>query len=115
MMSRQLYVGNLGNSVASFDLENLFGDYGTIVSARVKTNPVTGKCSGCGIVEMGTDDEADAAIAALHGSHLDGRAMSVRAGSPPLPGKTLAPARLVVAERKRDDPCAARAGMADRQ
>jgi RNA recognition motif-containing protein len=81
-MSRQLYVGNLGNSVASFDLENLFADYGTIVSARIKTNPATGKCSGCGVVEMSTDDEADAAVAALHGSSLDGRAMTVRASPP---------------------------------
>ena len=92
-MSRQLYVGNLGNSVASFDLENLFADYGTIVSARVKTNPATGKCSGCGVVVMGTDDQADAAVAALHGSHLDGRAMTVRPTSPEargVPGKDAA-------------------------
>jgi RNA recognition motif-containing protein len=81
-MSRQLYVGNLGNSVASFDLENLFADYGTIISARIKTNAATGKCSGCGVVEMSTQDEADAAVAALHGSSLDGRAMTVRASPP---------------------------------
>jgi RNA recognition motif-containing protein len=94
MMSTQLYVGNLGNSVASFDLENLFGDYGTIVFARVKTNPATGMCSGCGVVEMGTDDQADAAVAALHGSHFDGRAMTVRPCAPPVPGKTDAPTRM---------------------
>ena len=91
-MSRQLYVGNLGNSVASFDLENLFSDYGTIVSARIKTNPATGKCTGSAVVEMGTDDEAEAAVAALHGSHLDGRAMTVRPSPPkvPAPGKDAA-------------------------
>ena len=81
-MSTQLYVENLGSSVASFDLENLFEDYGTIVSAKVNTNPATGRNGGRGVVVMGTDDEADAAIAALHGALLDGRAMTVRVNRP---------------------------------
>ena len=77
-MNRQLYVGNLGCSVASVDLENLFGDHGAVVHARVKTNSITGKNGGHGFVEMGSDDEARAAIAALHGAELDGRAITVR-------------------------------------
>jgi RNA recognition motif-containing protein len=73
----KLYVGNLGNSVSRFDLENLFSDHGTVVSSGVGLSSATGKHNGTGFVEMGSDDEAEAAIAALHGAELDGRAMSV--------------------------------------
>jgi RNA recognition motif-containing protein len=75
-------VGNLGCSVARVDLENLFSDYGAVVRAKVNTSSKTGKSSGVGFVEMDTDQEADAAIAALHGTRLDGRAITVRACSP---------------------------------
>jgi RNA recognition motif-containing protein len=77
-MSKQLYVGNLGCAVAGIDLENLFEDYGAVVRVRVKTNPATGKTSGYAFVEMGSDDQACAAIAGLHGTELDGRAITVR-------------------------------------
>ena len=73
----KLFVGNLGNSVSRFDLENLFSDHGTVVRSGVGTSSATGKHNGTGFVEMGSDDEAEAAIAALHGTELDGRAMSV--------------------------------------
>jgi RNA recognition motif-containing protein len=73
----KLYVGNLGNSVSRFDLENLFSDHGTVVRSGVGTSSATGKHNGTGFVEMGSDDEAESAIAALHGTELDGRVMSV--------------------------------------
>ena len=78
-MGSRIYVGNLGCSVARIDLENLFGDHGDVVSAGVSMHPATGKSRGCGFVEMASEDEAGAAIAALNGAELDGRAITVRA------------------------------------
>jgi cold-inducible RNA-binding protein len=78
-MGRKLYVGNLGCAVARCDLENLFGDHGDVLRAGISTNPSTGRNQGCGFVEMSSDEEAEAAIAALNGAELDGRVISVRA------------------------------------
>jgi cold-inducible RNA-binding protein len=80
-MGSKLHVGNLGCSVARVDLENLFADHGDVLRAGISINPATGKNRGCGFVEMSSQREADAAIAALHGTELDGRAISVRAAA----------------------------------
>ena len=64
-MGRRLYVGNLAYSVDSSELQQMFGAHGTVTSAEVISDRVTGRSKGFGFVEMGSDDEAQAAIAAL--------------------------------------------------
>lgn len=81
-MGRKLYVGNLGYSVASADLEQMFSAHGTVQSAEVITDRATGTSKGFGFVEMGTDAEAQAAIDALNGRQHEGRAMAVNEARP---------------------------------
>jgi len=76
-MGRKLYVGNLGFNVSSADLEQLFAPHGTVQSAQVITDRSTGQSRGFGFVEMDSDQEAEAAIAALNGQEHDGRAITV--------------------------------------
>ncbi len=76
-MGRKLYVGNLGFNVSSADLEQLFAPHGTVQSAQVITDRSTGQSRGFGFVEMDSDQEAQAAIAALNGQEHDGRALTV--------------------------------------
>ncbi len=76
-MGRKLYVGNLGFNVSSADLEQLFAPHGTVQSAQVVTDRSTGQSRGFGFVEMDSDQEAQAAIAALNGQEHDGRALTV--------------------------------------
>src|SRR6478735_1503737 len=73
MMGKKLYVGNLSYQVDSSELEQLFGQHGTVVSAQIINDRDTGRSKGFGFVEMGTDDEAQAAIAALNGQEHGGR------------------------------------------
>ena len=73
-MGKRLYVGNLPYSTTSSDLEALFKAHGAVVSAEVVADRDTGRSKGFGFVEMGTDDEAKAAIAALDGQDNGGRA-----------------------------------------
>src|SRR5688500_3260587 len=75
-MGKKLYVGNLSYSVDSSELEQLFGQHGTVVSAPIINDRDTGRSKGLGIVEMGSDDEAQAAIAALNGQQHGGRALT---------------------------------------
>jgi len=81
-MGRKLYVGNLSYSVSSADLEQLFAQHGTVVSAQVIADRETGRSKGFGFVEMGSDDEAQAAMAALNGQQHDGRALNVNEAKP---------------------------------
>ena len=76
-MGRKLYVGNLGFNVSSADLEQLFAPHGTVQSAQVITDRSTGQSRGFGFVEMDSDQEAQAAMAALNGQEHDGRALTV--------------------------------------
>ena len=76
-MGRKLYVGNLGFNVSSADLEQLFAPHGTVQSAQVITDRSTGQSRGFGFVEMDSDQEAEAAIAALNGQEHDGRDITV--------------------------------------
>ena len=66
-MGKKLYVGNLSYDVTSAELETLLADHGTVVSAEVISDRATGRSKGFGFVEMESDDQADAAIAALNG------------------------------------------------
>ena len=81
-MGRKLYVGNLTYGVDSSQLEQMFAAYGTVQSAQVIVDRETGRSKGFGFVEMGTDQEAQAAIAALSGKEVDGRQLTVNEAKP---------------------------------
>src|SRR6266550_7853623 len=81
-MGKKLYVGNLSYQVDSSELEQLFGQHGTVVSAQIISDRDTGRSKGFGFVQMGTDEEAQAAIAALNGKEHDGRALTVTEAKP---------------------------------
>ncbi|HZV04025.1 MAG TPA: RNA-binding protein [Gemmataceae bacterium] len=81
-MGKKLYVGNLAYSVSDSTLEQLFAAHGTVQSAQVIMDRDTGRSKGFGFVEMGNDQEAQAAIAALNGKDMDGRALTVNEARP---------------------------------
>src|SRR5687767_13013913 len=81
-MGSKLYVGNLNYEVTGSDLEQLFSQHGTVQSAEVISDRETGRSKGFGFVQMGSDDEAQAAIAAMHGQDHDGRALTVNEAKP---------------------------------
>ena len=81
-MGRKIYVGNLSYNVTSSDLEQLCGQHGTVQSAEVISDRDTGRSKGFGFVQMGSDAEAQAAIAALNGQEHDGRALTVNEAKP---------------------------------
>jgi RNA recognition motif-containing protein len=81
-MGRKLYVGNLTYGVSSSDLQTMFEPYGTVESAQVIMDRDTGRSKGFGFVEMKTDQEAQAAIAALSGKEVDGRQLTVNEAKP---------------------------------
>jgi RNA recognition motif-containing protein len=79
-VSKNLYVGNLPFSTTSEDLEQLFGQHGTVTRAQVMSDRETGRSRGFGFVEM--SDGADAAIQALNGNQFQGRALTVNEARP---------------------------------
>ena len=85
-MGKKLYVGNLGYGVSDSDLQKLFEAHGTVQSAQVIMDRDTGRSKGFGFVEMGSDQEAQAAIAALHGKEIEGRALTVNEARPKTEG-----------------------------
>ena len=85
-MGKKLYVGNLAYGVTDSDLEQTFAAHGTVQSAQVIMYRDTGCSKGFGFVEMGSDQEAQAAIAALNGQELDGRALTVNEARPKTDG-----------------------------
>ena len=85
-MGRKLYVGNLTYETTTGDLEQLFGAYGTVQSAQVIMDRETNRSKGFGFVEMGSDQEAQAAIAALGGKEVDGRTLTVNEARPKTEG-----------------------------
>ena len=82
MKSSKLYVGGLPYSTTDHQLEEVFSTHGTVESARVISDKFTGKSRGFGFVEMGTSDEAQAAIQALNESQLEGRTLTVNEARP---------------------------------
>jgi hypothetical protein len=82
IMGRKLYVGNLSYGVSSSDLQQLFSGHGTVDTATVISDRESGRSKGFGFVEMSTDEEASAAIAALDGQEHDGRALKVNEARP---------------------------------
>jgi cold-inducible RNA-binding protein len=81
-MSKKLYVGNLSYSVGNRELESLFAAHGSVASASVVTDRDTGRSKGFGFVEMSSEQEANAAIAALHGKDVEGRNLTVNEARP---------------------------------
>jgi RNA recognition motif-containing protein len=81
-----LYVGNLAYSVTDADLQQMFAAHGTVQSAQVSMDRDTGRSKGFGFVEMGSDQEAQTAIQALHGQQMDGRALTVNEARPKTEG-----------------------------
>jgi RNA recognition motif-containing protein len=81
-VGKKLYVGNLSYTVSSSDLEQLFAQHGTVQSAQVIEDRETGRSKGFGYIEMGSDDEAQAAIAALNGAQHGGRTLTVNEAKP---------------------------------
>ena len=81
-MGNKLYVGNLPYSVRDQDLEQAFGQFGAVTSAKVMMERDTGRSKGFGFVEMGSDAEAQAAINGMHGQPLGGRAIVVNEARP---------------------------------
>ena len=85
-MSKKLYVGNLGYDVSDSELERLFGGHGTVESASVIMDRTSGRSKGFGFVEMNSSAEAGAAIAALDGKEVGGRAIKVNEAKPRVAG-----------------------------
>jgi RNA recognition motif-containing protein len=81
-MGKKLYVGNLAYSVTDGTLEQMFAAHGSVQSAQVIMDRDTGRSKGFGFVEMGSDHEAQAAIAALNGANVDGRNLTVNEAKP---------------------------------
>ena len=81
-MGRRLYVGNLAYSIRDNDLEQAFSQYGSVASAKVMMERDSGRSKGFGFVEMGSSNEATAAINALNGKESDGRALTVNEAKP---------------------------------
>ncbi len=76
-MGKKLYVGNLNYEFTGSDLEQLFSSHGSVASAQVIADRETGRSKGFGFVEMGNDQEAQAAMTSLNGQEVHGRALTV--------------------------------------
>ena len=81
-MSSKLYVGNLSFNTTTQDLEEMFGASGTVTSTNIIEDRETGRSRGFGFVEMSSNEEAQAAISALNGKEVDGRALTVNEAKP---------------------------------
>jgi RNA recognition motif-containing protein len=76
-MAKKLYVGNLSYNTTEDGLRNLFTGFGTVASAKIVADRETGNSKGFGFVEMGTEEEADAAITGTNGREFEGRQIRV--------------------------------------
>lgn len=81
-MNNKLYVGNLPYSTTDSALSDLFAAAGTVTSASVITDKMSGRSKGFGFVEMSTPEEAQAAIEKFNGQEYEGRAMTVSEARP---------------------------------
>jgi RNA recognition motif-containing protein len=85
-MGKKLYVGNLAYSIDDGSLQQIFAAHGTVQSAQVIMDRDTGRSKGFGFVEMGSDQEAQAAIQALNGAEIEGRTLTVNEARPKTEG-----------------------------
>ena len=81
-MSRTLYVGNLPYETGETELQELFGQFGSVDTVRLMRDMATGRARGFGFVDMTTDEEAQTAIAKLNEDQLGGRALTVNVARP---------------------------------
>lgn len=81
-MAKKLYVGGLSYGTSQSALEAAFAKAGTVVSASIITDKMTGKSKGFGFVEMSSDEEAEAAINMFNGTEFDGRSLTVNEARP---------------------------------
>jgi cold-inducible RNA-binding protein len=81
-VAKKLYVGNLSYGTTDSDLQRMFEEFGTVQSAQVIMDRESGRSKGFGFVEMGSQQEAEAAIKALNGKDMDGRALTVNEAKP---------------------------------
>ncbi|OGA81721.1 MAG: RNA-binding protein [Burkholderiales bacterium RIFCSPHIGHO2_01_FULL_63_240] len=81
-MENKLYVGNLPYSMRDDDLQQHFAQFGQVSSAKVMMDRDTGRSKGFGFVEMGSGNEAQAAIRGMNGQSFDGRALVVNEARP---------------------------------
>src|SRR3954462_12572116 len=77
-----IYVGNLSWGLKDQDLSNLFAPFGEVTSAKIVTDKFTQRSKGFGFVEMANDEEAQAAIAQLNGTEVEGRSLVVNESRP---------------------------------
>ena len=78
----KLYVGNLSFNTSAADLQNLFGEIGTVESTNLIEDRETGRSRGFGFVEMSSQTEGENAIAQLDGKEVDGRQLKVNEAKP---------------------------------
>ncbi|HEX8734877.1 MAG TPA: RNA-binding protein, partial [Pyrinomonadaceae bacterium] len=76
-MSTKIYVGNLSFNTSTQDLEDMFGEFGTVQSTNIIEDRETGRSRGFAFVEMSSQEEAQAAITGLNGKEIDGRSLTV--------------------------------------
>jgi RNA recognition motif-containing protein len=76
-MGKRLYVGNLSFNTTELELREVFSQYGTVAETKMVTDRETGRPRGFAFVEMGSDQEAQEAIAQLNARELGGRALTV--------------------------------------
>ncbi len=81
-MSSNIYVGNLSYEINNESLQELFEEFGEVVSAKVINDRETGRSRGFGFVEMSNDTEADSAIQSLNGKEIKGRSIKVNVAKP---------------------------------
>ena len=81
-MGKKLFVGGLPFATTSEELEKLFADAGTVESANVITDRMTGRSRGFGFVELSSDEEAKTAIEKLNGNKVGDRAIVVSEAKP---------------------------------
>jgi cold-inducible RNA-binding protein len=81
-MNKKLYVGGLSYSVTDSQLQQMFANHGTVESAKVVMDRETDRSRGFGFVEMGTQEEAEKAIASLNGTQHEGRSLTVNIAKP---------------------------------
>jgi len=81
-MGKKLYVGNLAYSVTSESLEQMFLEFGSVVSAQVIQDRDTSRSKGFGFVEMQSEDAAQQAINGMHEREVDGRSLTVNEAKP---------------------------------
>ncbi len=81
-MATKLFVGNLPFSATENDLQDYFATAGTVIAVNIMQDRATGRSRGFAFIEMGSQAEADAAIAQFHGKEFQGRALTVNEARP---------------------------------